>query len=109
MPDTPAIDDTERAHRLEAHLVALAQHGTTTWPSTAMGAGGIGGSALCTEAHADVVAHLTHGALAGDTLTETADTYEAMWGEQAAEMTRLDEEPARTGRRGPDGRPAKAT
>ena len=106
----PEETHEERAARLEAHLVAVARHGTTLWANTARGHGGIAGQAMTPEDHGEVTQHIVRMALQGNTITATADAWDEMWpAEDRASMTRLDEDPAPPMRRGPDGRPARPT
>jgi hypothetical protein len=94
-----AVDD--KGERLEAFVRAILDHGTTLWPDTSCGRGGIGGQAFTTTAHAEVIEHLAYAALHGQTLKEAADEYAVMW----PGTRRLDESPKRPRRAGPDGRP----
>ncbi len=87
--------------RLREFLRALAYHGWTVWPNTTCGRGGVGGWAMTTTPHLEVIQHLVSFALSGRTLAEAADAYEAM----LPDTVRLDCSPGRSGRAGPDGRP----
>ncbi len=87
--------------RLEPFIRAIGVHGWTTWPDSACGGGGVGGQALTTVAHIEVIAHLVDSALRGATMTEAADT----WADVVPGTTRLDGPVGRSRRAGPDGRP----
>ena len=97
--DVPAL--VAEVERLRAYIVALLDHGTTTWSDTSCGRGGVGGRAMTTTAHPDVIQHLALSALHGATLTEAADQY----AEMLPNTARLDEKPRRARRAGADGRP----
>lgn len=86
--------------RLRSFLEAIAQHGWTVWPNSSCG-GGVGGQAITTTDHGEVVTHLTSHALRGSTLTEAADEWDRMY----PGCSRLDEPAKPARRRGPDGRP----
>jgi hypothetical protein len=91
-----------REERLEGFILAILDHGTTLWANTACGQGGVGGQAMTTTAHPEVIQHLAFAALRGQTLKEAADDYAVMW----PNARRLDGPPGQSGRAGPDGRPA---
>lgn len=87
--------------RLKAHVMAIFDHGLTTWGDTSCGSGRAGGQAMTTTAHPEVIQHLASSALYGCTLKDAADQYAAM----LPNTVRLDERPRRARRAGPDGRP----
>lgn len=95
---TPRSAEEERLH---AFLRAIYDHGSTTWPNTTCGMGGIGGQALTTTRHGEVVDHLVYEALRGRSLKEAADD----WEDYSPGSRRLDGPPGRPRRAGPDGRP----
>lgn len=89
--------------RLRSFLTAILHHGSTMWSDSSCGTGRPAGQTITSEAHPEVVEHLTTSALRGHTLKDAADQWEAY----QPNTVRLDERPAPPRRRGPDGRPAK--
>jgi hypothetical protein len=87
--------------RVMAIVSAIAQHGSTAWPDTTCGRGGVGGRAITYTHHGDAVQHLAVGAIQGHTLKQLADRWALMHPGSA----RLDQPPRAAHRAGPDGRP----
>ncbi len=87
--------------RLREFILAIWEHGTSTWANTSCGRGGIAGQAITTNAHPEVIDFLARCALEGNTLRAAADEYAVLH----PSTSRLDEPPKRSGRAGPDGRP----
>lgn len=95
---TSAADEIERVH---AYGLALSRHGFTVWGSSACGTGRPGGQTITTAVHPEVVEHLMQGLLRGEPMKACAD----LWEQVVPGTRRLDEEPGKSGRSGPDGRP----
>lgn len=97
----PAPDLHHENERLTSFLMAIYNHGTTTWPDSSCGSGQPAGQMITSEAHIEVIQHLCSAAFTGKTLTEAADQWEKIM----PGTTRLDAAPAAPRRRGRDGRP----
>lgn len=99
MATDPPFDS--EAARLRSFLEAIYREGSTVWPNTSCGRGGIGGQMMTTTWHHDAIDTLLQGALRGETLEQAADVYASMY----PNARRLDVPSTHARRAGEDGRP----